>query len=154
MLSKTLPFALRTSLRSCQKSSLYSLGAAPTENTALLLCVGTLLQRYIYLTTENTPLLLLLVFAFTGIFLPSRCLAVIRSGFQAPCYNIVTIWGRFCVTYKTGSELAHWIYWHLIHTVRDHRQYSATADLHTSQFTVTHTLGFSVFTSRILATDL
>jgi hypothetical protein len=34
--------------------------------------------------------------------------------------------------------------------------YSALADLHTLQFTVTHThtLGFSVFTSRILATDL
>jgi hypothetical protein len=31
--------------------------------------------------------------------------------------------------------------------------YGATADLHTLQFTVTHTLGFSVFTSRILATD-
>jgi hypothetical protein len=27
------------------------------------------------------------------------------------------------------------------------------ADLHTSQFTVTHALGFTVFTSRILATD-
>jgi hypothetical protein len=32
--------------------------------------------------------------------------------------------------------------------------YSATADLHTLQFTVTHALGFSLFTSRILATDL
>jgi hypothetical protein len=32
--------------------------------------------------------------------------------------------------------------------------YSAIADLHTLQFTVAHTLGFSVFTSRILATDL
>jgi hypothetical protein len=32
--------------------------------------------------------------------------------------------------------------------------YSAIADLHTLQFTVTHALGFSVFTSRILATDL
>jgi hypothetical protein len=32
--------------------------------------------------------------------------------------------------------------------------YSATADIHTLQFTVTHALGFSVFTSRILATDL
>jgi hypothetical protein len=31
--------------------------------------------------------------------------------------------------------------------------YSAITDLHTSQFIVTHTLGFSVFTSRILATD-
>jgi hypothetical protein len=32
--------------------------------------------------------------------------------------------------------------------------YSAIADLHTLQFTVTHALGYSVFTSRILATDL
>jgi hypothetical protein len=32
--------------------------------------------------------------------------------------------------------------------------YSAIADLHTLQFTVTRALGFSVFTSRILATDL
>jgi hypothetical protein len=32
--------------------------------------------------------------------------------------------------------------------------YSAVADLHISQFTVTHTLVFSIFTSRILATDL
>jgi hypothetical protein len=31
---------------------------------------------------------------------------------------------------------------------------SAIADLHALQFTVTHALGFSVFTSRILATDL
>jgi hypothetical protein len=32
--------------------------------------------------------------------------------------------------------------------------YSAIGDLHTLQFTVAYTLGFSVFTSRILATDL
>jgi hypothetical protein len=32
--------------------------------------------------------------------------------------------------------------------------YSAIAILHTFQFTVAHTLGFSVFTRRILATDL
>jgi hypothetical protein len=34
------------------------------------------------------------------------------------------------------------------------RQYSAISGLDTLQFTVTHALGFSVFTSRILATDL
>jgi hypothetical protein len=39
-------------------------------------------------------------------------------------------------------------------TTRDYRQYSAVASLHTFQFTVTHALGFSVLTSRILATDL
>jgi hypothetical protein len=32
--------------------------------------------------------------------------------------------------------------------------YSAIAHLHTFQFTVTHALGFSVFSSRNLATDL
>jgi hypothetical protein len=32
--------------------------------------------------------------------------------------------------------------------------YSAFIDLHALHFTVTQTLGFSVFTSRILATDL
>jgi hypothetical protein len=31
--------------------------------------------------------------------------------------------------------------------------YSAISDLHTVQLTVTHALGFSVFISRILATD-
>jgi hypothetical protein len=31
--------------------------------------------------------------------------------------------------------------------------YNAISILHTLQFTVTHALGFSVFTSRILATD-
>jgi hypothetical protein len=32
--------------------------------------------------------------------------------------------------------------------------YTTIADIHTLQFTVTHALGFPVFTSRILATDL
>jgi hypothetical protein len=41
-----------------------------------------------------------------------------------------------------------------IHTVRDYRHHSAVAILHTLLFTVTHALVFSVFTSRILATDL
>jgi hypothetical protein len=33
-------------------------------------------------------------------------------------------------------------------------KYSAIADLHNFQFTVAHALGFSIFTSRLLATDL
>jgi hypothetical protein len=41
-----------------------------------------------------------------------------------------------------------------VFTTRDYRQYSAMAVLHTLQFTVTHALGSTVFTSRILATDL
>jgi hypothetical protein len=45
---------------------------------------------------------------------------------------------------------------HLIHShsTRDYIQYRAIAILHTFRFTVAHALGFSVFTSRILATDL
>jgi hypothetical protein len=59
------------------------------------------------------------------------------------------------VSYKTDSGLDDWIYCTLyIHTTRNYRQYSAIADLHILQFTVTHALGFSVFTSRVLATDL
>jgi hypothetical protein len=59
------------------------------------------------------------------------------------------------VTYKTGSGLNDWIYCTLyIHTVRDYRQHIAIAIVHIFQFTVTHALGFSVFTSHILATDL
>jgi hypothetical protein len=51
--------------------------------------------------------------------------------------------------------LDDWIYCILYtHTTRDYRQYSAVADLLTLQFIVTHTLGFSVFSSRILTTDL
>jgi hypothetical protein len=59
------------------------------------------------------------------------------------------------VTYKTGFGLDDWIYCTFyIHTVWEYRQYSAIAILHTLQFTVTHALWFSVFTSRIVATDL
>jgi hypothetical protein len=36
----------------------------------------------------------------------------------------------------------------------NYNQYSAIADLHTFQFIVAHTLGFSVSTCRLLATDL
>jgi hypothetical protein len=57
------------------------------------------------------------------------------------------------VIYKRSSGFDDWIYWHLIHTARDYRQYRAIADLRNLQFTITHALGFSVFTSRILSTD-
>jgi hypothetical protein len=46
--------------------------------------------------------------------------------------------GGVFVTYKTGFALDDWIYWHLMHTTRDYRQYSTTADLHTLQFTVSY----------------
>jgi hypothetical protein len=59
------------------------------------------------------------------------------------------------VTYKTGCGFGDWIYCTLCtNTTRDYRQYGAVAILHTFQLTVTHPLGFSVFTSRIVATDL
>jgi hypothetical protein len=83
---------------------------------------------------------------------------VFRHLLQSLYANTLTVLCRVevwrCVTYKAGFGLDDWIYWHLIHSTRNKRQYSAIADLHTSQFvTHTHTLGFSVFTSRILATD-
>jgi hypothetical protein len=54
-----------------------------------------------------------------------------------------------------GVWIGGWIYCTLhIHTTRDYRQYSANADLHNLKFYVTYTLWFSVFTSRILATDI
>jgi hypothetical protein len=58
------------------------------------------------------------------------------------------------VTYRTSFGLDDWIYCTLhIHTTRKYRQYNAIAILHTPQFTGAHALWFSVFTSRILATD-
>jgi ABC-type amino acid transport system permease subunit len=41
-----------------------------------------------------------------------------------------------------------------INTTRAYKQRSAIADLHTSQFTAAHALGFSVSTSRRLVVDL
>jgi hypothetical protein len=53
-----------------------------------------------------------------------------------------------------GFGLDDWIYWHLIRITRDYMQDRAMAILHNSQFTVSHVLGFSVFTGPNLATDL
>jgi hypothetical protein len=58
------------------------------------------------------------------------------------------------VTYETAFGLDGWIYRYLIHTTQDQRQYSAIVDLHSLPFTATYVLGFSVYTSPILATDL
>jgi hypothetical protein len=57
------------------------------------------------------------------------------------------------MTHKTGFGFANWIYCTLHTVLGTAGIYSAIADLHTLQFTITHTLGFSVFTSRMLATD-
>jgi hypothetical protein len=65
------------------------------------------------------------------------------------------------VTYKTSFGLDYRIYCTLYiqllttgNTLRNYRQYSVVVILHTIKFTVTHALRFSVFTSRVLATDL
>jgi hypothetical protein len=52
----------------------------------------------------------------------------------------------------TGSGSDDWIYWHSVTISLNYKQ--AISDLHNLLFTVAHTLGFSVSTSRILATDL
>jgi hypothetical protein len=65
--------------------------------------------------------------------------------------NVVT-----CISdYRQAFGVDDCIYCTLYtHTVRDYKQYSAIADLHTSQFTITHALGLSGFVNRILAMDL
>jgi hypothetical protein len=56
---------------------------------------------------------------------------------------------------QTGFVLDDWVYCIInIHRVRDNSYHSAITVPHTLQFTVTHSLGNSVFTSRILETDL
>jgi hypothetical protein len=61
------------------------------------------------------------------------------------------VYGR--LTYKTGFGLDDWIYCTLyIHNSGLQVMQYTIAILHTFQFTVTHALGFSVFTSRILET--
>jgi hypothetical protein len=63
------------------------------------------------------------------------------------------IWSRAGVTYTMDLD---WVIGFITpYTLTSYyRQYSAIAILHTLQFTVAHALGFSVFPSRILATDL
>jgi hypothetical protein len=64
--------------------------------------------------------------------------------------NIVTCSGDY-------RRILHWMIEFIapyIFTSREHRQYSAIADLHTLDFTVAHALWFSIFTSLIQPTDL
>jgi hypothetical protein len=62
------------------------------------------------------------------------------------------------VTNKTGSSLDDWIYYQLVTyslvITLKYRQYSAISHLQQLQFTITHTLGFSVPTSCFPATAL
>jgi hypothetical protein len=58
-----------------------------------------------------------------------------------------------------GSSSDDCIYYHFGYThslliTLKYMQYSAIADVHTFKFTAAHELGFSVSTSRLLATDL
>jgi hypothetical protein len=56
-----------------------------------------------------------------------------------------------------GLQVLDWMIWFidiLYIQLGTTGNYTAIVVLHTLQFTVTHELGFSVFTSRILATDL
>jgi hypothetical protein len=73
---------------------------------------------------------------------------------QSSYHSILSRVSGLCVTYRMGFGLDDCIHCTLTFRIRDYRKYIATAGLHTLQFTVTHALGFSVFTSRILATDL
>jgi hypothetical protein len=68
--------------------------------------------------------------------------------------NILSRVGVRAWLIRWGFGLDDWIYWHLIHTTRDYRQYSAIVDLHALKFIVIHALRFSVCTSRIPATDI
>jgi hypothetical protein len=85
--------------------------------------------------------------------LPSsrRCITESLLSNGSTCHNIATCLG-VCVTYR---RVLDWmiVFIALIHSTRNYKKYSAIADLHTLQFTVTHTVRFSVFTSPILATD-
>jgi hypothetical protein len=62
--------------------------------------------------------------------------------------------GGLCVTYRRVLDWMIGFIDILFTQLGTTGNYSAIADLPTLQFTVTHALGFSVFTSRILATDL
>jgi hypothetical protein len=53
-----------------------------------------------------------------------------------------------------GFRIGNLIYLPHVQSTRTYKQYSAIADLHNLHFTVTHPLGFSVFASRILVTEL
>jgi hypothetical protein len=70
----------------------------------------------------------------------------------SPLPNILSGVG---VTYRRGFVLDDWIYWQLVHSHNSGLQAIQRYRYSTHfQFTVAHALGFSVFTSRVLATDL
>jgi hypothetical protein len=84
-------------------------------------------------------LLLLLLLYLMFFYHTFKCLPLIGHWVWQALRSVelyTKILSRIGVTYKSGFGLDGWIYWH------------------TLQFTVTHGLVFSVFTSRILATHL
>jgi hypothetical protein len=92
---------------SCIRSLFYSLGAAPTENTAssIVACWFTAAEMCLphlwlvttaAMTTENTAFLLLRAFASAGMCLQSCCLAINYSDFQASCHSILYSFVNFC----------------------------------------------------------
>jgi hypothetical protein len=58
------------------------------------------------------------------------------------------------MTYNAGSGLDERVYLLLIHTTSNYTKLQRYRYLHTFQSTVAHARGFSVSTSRLLATDL
>jgi hypothetical protein len=68
-------------------------------------------------------------------------------------YILLRWYGCFCVTYRRVLDWMIVIVHTLYTVIGATGNYSAIAILHTSKFPVAHTLGFSVYTSRILATD-
>jgi hypothetical protein len=70
-------------------------------------------------------------------------------------HSSLLIFSRVGVTYKTGFRLDDWIYCTLyIHTLGTTGSTALSLFYTHLQFTIAHILGFSVFTNRILATDL
>jgi hypothetical protein len=68
-------------------------------------------------------------------------------------YLHTLILSRVLVTID-GVWIGEYVYWYLIHSLCNYRQLQHYRYFHTLQFTVTQALRFTVFTSRILATDL
>jgi hypothetical protein len=69
-------------------------------------------------------------------------------------YNIVTHRGVRAMKIM-DSRLDDCIYWHFDYNLSpNYNQYSTITDLHNLQSTVTHALGFSVFTSCLLVMEL
>jgi hypothetical protein len=141
---------------SCLRSSLHNLEAAATESTVFwqfLCCYRGIFTPPLHRNGSSVAC----VFISVGTCLPNNCLAMnVCSGSAIPaCRRYVTLLlSRVGVSYKTGFGLVDWIYCTLyIHNSRlqaiQHYRYSTHF-----QFTVTHALESSIFTSRILATDL